>query len=286
MHENLILFCDCQARNESAKWTGTAGIVEMHPEIQYDTLTDLCGLCAKDPKKVKELIDNARKVLLIACYPRAVNLLLHHAGVDITEKIRIFNILEDDPAKLLSVIGAFTQEIRTIAGDQGFPGMVGDARDFTAPVPPGKTLAQSDPLWPAWYPVIDHSRCNHCGQCADFCLFGVYRRSAGSVEVVNPGNCKNNCPACARICPNVAIVFPKYAGGGAIGGSDSIDNRDEMERLQQDTDAILGNDIYKALELRKMKRRSIIREDALHKAIMERDEALEQASAAGEKPGS
>ena len=133
--------------------------------------------------------------------------------------------------------------------------------------------------------MIDPSRCNQCGQCADFCLFGVYRKSAEGVEVVNPGNCKNNCPACARICPGVAIVFPKYAGGGAIGGSDRVDEKSKTDRLRQDTDAILGDDIYKALEQRKMKRRSIIREDSLQKANKERDEALEQARATGDHPG-
>ena len=134
-------------------------------------------------------------------------------------------------------------------------------------------------VWKPWFPVIDYSRCNHCGQCADFCLFSVYRKSADRVEVVNPANCKDNCPACARICPGVAIVFPKYSGEGAIGGSDSIDERFEMQRLQQDTENILGDDIYKALEQRKLKRRMIIREDLMQKAILERDQAMEQAGA-------
>ena len=53
------------------------------------------------------------------------------------------------------------------------------------------------------------------------------------------------------------FVFPKYSGEGAIGGSDSIDERFEMQRLQQDTENILGDDIYKALEQRKLKRRMI-----------------------------
>jgi MinD superfamily P-loop ATPase len=132
---------------------------------------------------------------------------------------------------------------------------------------------QSEAEWPSWYPVIDYSRCTACGQCADFCLFGVYEKAEGKVNVINPKGCKNNCPACARICPQTAIIFPKYKQGGAISGSDSIDEVAEQQRLQQDMSSILGSDIYKALEQRKVKRQSIIKEDAMKKAIEERDRA-------------
>ncbi len=65
---------------------------------------------------------------------------------------------------------------------------------------------------PGWFPVVDRERCSDCGQCLAFCLFGVYARDAdGRVTVVAPGNCKDGCPACARICPQGAIVFPRHA---------------------------------------------------------------------------
>ena len=58
-----------------------------------------------------------------------------------------------------------------------------------------------------WFPVIDRDRCTDCGQCLDFCLFGVFTREDGKVIVQNPYNCKDLCPACARVCPTGAIVF-------------------------------------------------------------------------------
>lgn len=70
----------------------------------------------------------------------------------------------------------------------------------------------------AWYPVLETEKCVNCGKCHDFCLFGVYDKVDGKVKVVAPENCKNNCPACARICPVGAIIFPKYDKAPINGG--------------------------------------------------------------------
>jgi NAD-dependent dihydropyrimidine dehydrogenase PreA subunit len=76
-----------------------------------------------------------------------------------------------------------------------------------------------------WYPVIDYSRCTNCMECIDFCLFGVYGvDDQERILVENQDNCKKGCPACSRVCPEQAIMFPDYktpaiAGApvGAIG---------------------------------------------------------------------
>src|SRR5262249_38144994 len=62
-----------------------------------------------------------------------------------------------------------------------------------------------------WYPVIDYSRCTNCMECLDFCLFGVYGVDAlDRLVVENQDNCKRGCPACSRVCPEQAIMFPDY----------------------------------------------------------------------------
>jgi Pyruvate/2-oxoacid:ferredoxin oxidoreductase delta subunit len=77
-----------------------------------------------------------------------------------------------------------------------------------------------------WYPVIDYSRCTNCMECIDFCLFGVYGVDGHErILVDSQDNCKRGCPACSRVCPEHAIMFPDYktpaiAGApvGAISG--------------------------------------------------------------------
>jgi NAD-dependent dihydropyrimidine dehydrogenase PreA subunit len=62
-----------------------------------------------------------------------------------------------------------------------------------------------------WYPVIDYSRCTNCMECIDFCLFGVYGIDrAETILVEQPDNCRKGCPACSRVCPENAIIFPQH----------------------------------------------------------------------------
>ena len=80
-----------------------------------------------------------------------------------------------------------------------------------------------------WYPVIDFSRCTNCMECIDFCLFGVYGvDQADTILVEQPDNCRKGCPACSRVCPENAIIFPQHktpaiAGAQIEAGSIKID---------------------------------------------------------------
>ncbi len=108
-----------------------------------------------------------------------------------------------------------------------------------------------------WYPVIDYSRCTNCLECLDFCLFGVYGvDSLERILVENQDQCKKGCPACSRVCPQQAIIFPEYksaaiagAETGAVGG------------LKIDLSRLFGGDMG----------------DALSAAVQERDRELVNA---------
>jgi Pyruvate/2-oxoacid:ferredoxin oxidoreductase delta subunit len=106
-----------------------------------------------------------------------------------------------------------------------------------------------------WYPVIDYSRCTNCMECLDFCLFGVYGVDAlDRINVENQDSCKKGCPACSRVCPENAIMFPDHktpaiAGApvGSVGGL-KIDltrlfgGGDAMQIAAQERDAELVKD--------------------------------------------
>lgn len=106
------------------------------------------------------------------------------------------------------------------------------------------------PKWKPWFPVIDFNRCTNCMQCLTFCLFDVYGvNREKKIEVRNPTNCKTDCPACSRVCPEVAILFPKYKGG-PINGDEVREADLHREKMKVDISALLGGDIYAALRQR------------------------------------
>jgi NAD-dependent dihydropyrimidine dehydrogenase PreA subunit len=73
-----------------------------------------------------------------------------------------------------------------------------------------------------WYPVIDYSRCTNCMECIDFCLFGVYGvDKVDEILVEQPDNCRKGCPACSRVCPENAIMFPQHKTPAIAGSSDA-----------------------------------------------------------------
>jgi NAD-dependent dihydropyrimidine dehydrogenase PreA subunit len=71
---------------------------------------------------------------------------------------------------------------------------------------------------PRWYPVIDYGRCKNCLECANFCLFGVFGIDGqGRVVIEQPNACRPGCPACSRVCPSGAIMFPQHADPAIAG---------------------------------------------------------------------
>lgn len=88
-----------------------------------------------------------------------------------------------------------------------------------------------------WYPVIDYSRCTNCMECIDFCLFGVYGVDAlDQILVEEQDNCKKGCPACSRVCPENAIIFPQHKTP-AIAGADG-----EVSGIKIDLSKLFGGE--------------------------------------------
>ena len=139
--------------------------------------------------------------------------------------------------------------------------------------------------WKPWFPVIDYDRCTNCMQCLSFCLFGVYGVDGEShIQVQNNDNCKTNCPACSRVCPEAAIMFPKYKAGPING--DVVSATDlNREKMKIDISALLGGDVYSMLRERTLKAQSCFsKERDSAKALTERQKCLVKLAAAGDIP--
>jgi Pyruvate/2-oxoacid:ferredoxin oxidoreductase delta subunit len=129
--------------------------------------------------------------------------------------------------------------------------------------------------WKPWFPVIDYSRCTNCMQCLSFCLFDVYGVTAErQIQVQNPTNCKTECPACSRVCPEVAIMFPKYRHAPINGDVVSTDDV-RREAMKVDISALLGGDVYSVLRDRSAKAKSrFSKERDEDRALRERQTCL------------
>lgn len=106
-----------------------------------------------------------------------------------------------------------------------------------------------------WYPVIDYDRCTNCMECIDFCLFGVYGLDEHDrILVEQQDNCKKGCPACSRVCPENAIIFPEYKAP-AIAGA----NTGEAGNVKIDLSKLFG--APSAIEIAAMERDSELIKD-------------------------
>ncbi len=152
--------------------------------------------------------------------------------------------------------------------------------------PDAATAPGADNLtWKPWFPVIDPARCTNCMQCLSFCLFDVYGVSENhELRVENPANCKVNCPACSRVCPDVAIMFPKYHAG-PIDGEPVSDGDVTREKMKVDISALLGGDIYAKLRERSDEaKKRFSRERSADQALAERRRCLTKLADASAIP--
>lgn len=161
------------------------------------------------------------------------------------------------------------------------PAQLGDVVETTRT----ETGAAKHGEWKPWFPVIDYDRCTNCMQCLSFCLFGVYGVDTEKrIEVQSNDHCKTNCPACSRVCPEAAIMFPKYKAGPING--DVVSESDlQKEKMKVDISALLGGDVYEMLRLRSEKAKSrFSKERDSDKALAERQKCLVKLASAGDIP--
>lgn len=181
------------------------------------------------------------------------------------EPLLVLGRFSDDAALPASAETVTFRNIEGLEPDAVLQAAEAAGQEQEAPAPGG---------WKPWFPVIDYDRCTNCMQCLSFCLFDVYGVENGKISVRNQNKCKTDCPACSRVCPEVAILFPKYRSGPING--DEIDAEDlRREAMKVDISALLGGDIYQALRDRSAKAKSrFSKERDEDRALKERQRCL------------
>jgi NAD-dependent dihydropyrimidine dehydrogenase PreA subunit len=224
-----------------------------------------------------EPLENSRRLSLLSA--------LLDQGYSVTS-VREAGKLPDTGATRLVVLGQFAAEVAPLCCNGG-PGVELQVHDITglevAEAVAAVTAAcdgvaaPTQARWKPWFPVIDYDRCTNCMQCLSFCLFDVYGvTSDGKITVQNESNCKTDCPACSRVCPEVAILFPKYKAGPINGDEIKADDV-RREAMKVDISSLLGGDIYSMLRDRSAKAKSrFSKERDDDRALRERQRCLQK----------
>lgn len=247
MIKSCILFCRCTAEIISTE--KLEAIEKAVTTLQTDLyeLYDLCALTIDRKDFLREIESDYEQKIIIACYPRAVEKMLVQVGVPFSG-LQVLNFRELSAERIQKILKS----------DYSFL--------------EGKPVLQkvkSSLDVPAWFPVIDHDKCTSCGQCARFCLFGVYRFQDKKLEVVKPLSCKNLCPACGRPCPTSAVIFPRLNEDSVLAGA-------EPGQMKIDLTAAQEGSMFSMLQQRSQNRRSIFKSGVMQMAEEERKRALEQ----------
>jgi len=212
---------------------------------------DLCRIAMND--KEHDLLIKLSKLpelIIVGIYPRAIKWLFKWQGLQLPQNTTYYNMITQTADEIVNELCNKPANNYKL---QEYPFSVNNKEKIP------------------WYPILDYDRCINCGQCMNFCIFGVYSYDDnGKIFVKHPENCKNNCPACARICPQIAIIFPKLKENPLNG--EQINEDIQNPNLQLDLDSLLKDDLYEMLKNRQQRtKRKLLNNEAQKKAFAERE---------------
>ena len=191
-----ITICACSSREFLPKLKVAQAATELRRAgYEVEIVADLCELAITQPERMAEIAQTT----IVGCHARAMKSLFESAGA---EARSLVDLRANSVGEALKGLGIESEEL--LQSDEEILQQVGGF--------------ESKVGMDAWYPVLDREKCVNCGKCHDFCLFGVYSLEDGQVKVAQPLNCKNNCPACARVCPVGAVIFAKHPEAPINGG--------------------------------------------------------------------
>lgn len=225
MHKSKIILCTCSNRKcIDQNLVCSIKNILIAKNIELIEINDLCSLAVNHSSENSEIAHiSPPPDIIIACSQKAVKAICQYMDIP-TDDIKIIPTRTENPQQML--------------------------QNISKDLPDGSCSQNKYTLGEAWNPFIDYSKCIDCGQCYEFCIFKVYSRENGKIIVTNPEYCKDNCPACARICPANAIVFPKCPDS-VINGSKNSQTKIQEDQTTQNIKNMFQDDIMKTLAERR-----------------------------------
>lgn len=247
MKKDVLIYCNCGAGIISKEKQNEIAEVLRESNTDVVELHDLCAYSVQEKEVLNEISTKYNKKWVLACYPRAIDNMFRQNNIEI-DNYEVINFR----VKPVSQIKSELKEKLVQNSDEAIYEVKRNSLDV-----------------PAWYPVIDEERCIYCGKCARFCVFGVYKFSKKSLEVVEPLNCKNNCPACGRTCPTSAIIFPRLPENSVLSGAEPGEDQPRVAEAANDG-------LFVMLNERNKNRRNIFKNDMMQLAEDEKQKAIEE----------
>ncbi len=178
-------------------------------EVELTIVPSLYDL-ASDGQAVERLRSIAGDMIVLAWgYPRSAYWILSGDGIE-------GRLGEDPDSEATSGRTIWCLDLASFDSAEGVSQAVGRLAatigelpgEAATAVPPARI---DEPVESRWYPVIDWDRCTNCLECLNFCLFGVFASDETDSLVIEEADaCRDGCPACSRICPAGAIMFPRH----------------------------------------------------------------------------
>jgi NAD-dependent dihydropyrimidine dehydrogenase PreA subunit len=245
--KTCLIYCYCGAQIISKEKQDALSVAFRNIQMDVFELHDFCAISLNEKEVFDSIEVNYDKKYIVACYPRAIEHMLVQNKVALSN----YEVLNFRELSKEEIVEKLTQDNPNPEAN------------------PKHEVIKTSLKVPAWYPVIDTSRCTLCGKCANFCVFGTYKYTKTSLEVVNPLACKNNCPACGRTCPESAIIFPRLPENSVLSGA--IPNGNAMAGRPNQKDSLLV-----MINQRNNNRQNIFKQGVIQLANEEKQKAIDE----------
>ena len=144
--QNCLIYCNCGAGIISDEKQQQLATAFKSLNIDVFELHDICANSLNEKDFLNSFEKDYEFKYVVACYPRAIDNIFRQNNINIGE-YQVLNFRELTTEKIVETL---KKEITATSTEVSYQ------------------IKKSNLKVPAWYRVIDESRCTLCGQCARF----------------------------------------------------------------------------------------------------------------------